>query len=414
MTEEEELDTPPILDVSAPPELVLPPELLAPATLDAPPVALLATVLDPPRSEDPSVPDAPALALVEAEEPPPTELLPSPEFDSLQAARRKPINRIDRGRVIFIACISLPRSMRSLIIEHQRAQTWAITDARRAHVTVSCLSALGTFPGQVSLRTMQIREPAVAGMFYPGEAKDLVAAVDGFLAQARGSHAEPVKAVIAPHAGYVYSGPIAGSAYHALAPRGDSVTRVVVVGPSHRVPFSGLATSSAAGFATPLGVLPVDRDAVRDLLKDALVHENDRAHAQEHSLEVHLPFVQRIFPRASVIPLLAGDDDYRRVAEMLERLWGGDETAIVVSSDLSHYLDYASACRVDRETAETIESRKAGEVNFDQACGATPINGLLQVATSHGLALHTLDLRNSGDTAGPRAEVVGYGAFACG
>jgi MEMO1 family protein len=251
-------------------------------------------------------------------------------------------------------------------------------------------------------------------MFYPGEAKDLAAAVDGFVADARGSHTGPVKAVIAPHAGYLYSGPIAGSAYHALSLRGPSVARVVVVGPSHRVPFAGVATSSAAGFATPLGVLPVDLDAVRDLLKVGLVHENDRAHAQEHSLEVHLPFVQRIFPRVSVIPLLAGDEDYGRVAEVLERLWGGDETAIVVSSDLSHYLDYQSACRVDRETAETIVARKVGEVDSHQACGATPINGLLQVAAAHNLALATLDLRNSGDTAGSRAEVVGYGAFACG
>lgn len=266
---------------------------------------------------------------------------------------------------------------------------------------------------ELVLITMKTRVPAVAGMFYPGEAKDLVAAVDGFLAQARGEPTGPAKTVIAPHAGYDYSGPIAGSAYQALSARGDAVSRVVVVGPSHRVPFAGVAISSAAGFATPLGMLSVDQNAVRDLLKDGLVNENDRAHAQEHSLEVHLPFVQRIFPRASVIPLLAGDDDAGRVAAVLERLWGGDETAIVISSDLSHYLDYASACRVDRETAETIVARKAGEVDFHQACGATAINGLLRVAASRGLALHTLDLRNSGDTAGPRDQVVGYGAFAC-
>jgi MEMO1 family protein len=260
---------------------------------------------------------------------------------------------------------------------------------------------------------MQTRAPAVAGTFYPGNAERLMTTVDGFLADARGSQAAPAKAVIAPHAGYVYSGPIAGSAYHALSLRGDSVSRVIVLGPSHRVPFSGVAVSSAKAFATPLGVLAVDQDATQDLLKEKLANENDRAHAQEHSLEVHLPFVQRIFPKASVVPLLVGDDEYARVAEILERLWGGNETAIVVSSDLSHYLDYRSACRVDCETAELIVARDAGAVDFDQACGATPINGLLQVAAAHNLAMTTLDLRNSGDTAGPRDQVVGYGAFAC-
>jgi hypothetical protein len=260
---------------------------------------------------------------------------------------------------------------------------------------------------------MKTRAPAVAGTFYPGDAKRLTAAVDGFLAEARESRLAPAKALIAPHAGYVYSGPIAGSAYHAFMPRADSVARVILLGPSHRVPFPGVAVSSAAGFITPLGAAAVDLETVQGLLKDGLVHENDRAHAQEHSLEVHLPFVQRIFPRAAVVPLLVGDDDHARVAEILERLWGGDETVIVVSSDLSHYLDYASACRVDRETAETIVARDAGAVDFHQACGATPINGLLQVAAARKLSLHTLDLRNSGDTAGPRDQVVGYGAFAC-
>ncbi len=258
---------------------------------------------------------------------------------------------------------------------------------------------------------MKTRAPAVAGTFYPGDARRLTEAVDGFLAEARGSH--EAKAVIAPHAGYIYSGPVAGSAYHALAARGDSVSRVVVIGPSHRVGFSGVAVSSAAAFATPLGALTVDQDAVQGLLQDGLAHEDDRAHAQEHSLEVHLPFVQKIFPRAAVIPLLAGDQDHGRVADILQRLWGGDETAIVVSSDLSHYLDYPTACRVDRETADTIVARRVGGVDFEQACGATPINGLLQVASTRNLGLHILDLRNSGDTAGPRDRVVGYGAFAC-
>lgn len=258
---------------------------------------------------------------------------------------------------------------------------------------------------------MKTRAPAVAGTFYPRDGKRLAEAVDGFLAEARGS--QEAKAVIAPHAGYIYSGSVAGSAHHALALRGDRVSRVVVIGPSHRVAFSGVAVSDATAFVTPLGVLNVDEDAVRDLLRDGLAHENEPAHAQEHSLEVHLPFVQRIFPRATVVPLLTGDDDGGRAADVLQRLWGGDETAIVVSSDLSHYLDYPSACRVDRETADAIVARSSDGVDFEQACGATPINGLLQVANARNLTLQLLDLRNSGDTAGPRDRVVGYGAFAC-
>jgi hypothetical protein len=158
----------------------------------------------------------------------------------------------------------------------------------------------------------------------------------------------------------------------------------------------------------------VDRDAIEALLKDGLIQENDAAHAREHSLEVHLPFVQRVFPGARVVPLLAGDQDHEGVAAILARLWGGPETVIVVSSDLSHYHDYETARRLDHETAETIEERRAGAVDPDQACGATPVNALLQIAADKGLSAATLDLRNSGDTAGPRDAVVGYGAFVFG
>jgi AmmeMemoRadiSam system protein B len=222
------------------------------------------------------------------------------------------------------------------------------------------------------------------------------------------------KAIIAPHAGYQYSGPIAGSAYSSLIPQAKVIERVILVGPSHRVPFAGVAASHAAAFDTPLGAVPVDRDAVAALLKDGLIQENDAAHAREHSLEVHLPFVQRVFPGARVVPLLAGDQDHSSMAAIFARLWGGPETVIVVSSDLSHYHDYETACRLDRETAQTIEARRAGAVDFEQACGATPVNALLQIAAEKGLSASTIDLRNSGDTAGPRDEVVGYGAFVFG
>ncbi len=262
---------------------------------------------------------------------------------------------------------------------------------------------------------MGTRPAAVAGMFYPGEAKRLTAAVEAYLADARPAiQSRPPKAIIAPHAGYQYSGPIAGSAYGSLIPHAKGIERVILVGPSHRVPFSGAACSRAAAFETPLGAVPVDRDAIEALLKDGLLQENDAAHAREHSLEVQLPFVQRVFPGARVVPLLAGDQDHAGVAAILARLWGGPETIIVVSSDLSHYHDYATARRLDHETAETIEARRAGAVDPDQACGATPVNALLQIATDKGLSAATLDLRNSGDTAGPRDEVVGYGAFVFG
>jgi len=262
---------------------------------------------------------------------------------------------------------------------------------------------------------MTTRPAAVAGMFYPGEAKRLAAAVEGYLADARPVTGNPVpKAIIAPHAGYQYSGPIAGSAYASLAPHASAIERVVLLGPSHRVPFTGVACSGAAAFATPLGAVSVDRDAIEALLKDGLISQNDAAHAREHSLEVHLPFLQRLFPRARVVPLLAGDQDFAGVTAVLARLWGGPETAIVISSDLSHYHDYETACRLDHETAQAIEARRAGSVDWDQACGATPVNALLQVAAEKGLSAATVDLRNSGDTAGPRDEVVGYGAFVFG
>ena len=264
---------------------------------------------------------------------------------------------------------------------------------------------------------MGTRPAAVAGSFYPGEAKRLTAAVDGYLADARPSRVgSPVipKAVIAPHAGYQYSGPIAGSAYGSLVAHAKGIERVVLLGPSHRVPFAGVAASHAAAFDTPLGAVPVDRDAIEALLNDGLIRHNDAAHAREHSLEVHLPFVQRVFPGACVVPLLAGDHDFTGVAAVLARLWGGPETIIVVSSDLSHYHDYDTACRLDRKTADAIEARRAGSVDSEQACGATPVNALLQIAAEKGLDAATLDMRNSGDTAGPRDEVVGYGAFVFG
>jgi len=260
---------------------------------------------------------------------------------------------------------------------------------------------------------MRTRPPVFAGTFYSDKPQELAAAVKSYVAEADlPDMPTPPKAVVAPHAGFIYSGPIAGTAWAALAARGSQIERVILVGPSHRVAFAGVATSGAVLFETPMGPVTIDRDAVASLVEARLAREFEPAHANEHSLEVHLPFLKQLFPSARVVPLLAGDDDWHAVEKILAALWGGEETAIVVSSDLSHYHDYATAQRLDAGTAQGMERLAAGDVDHEQACGATGVNALLAVAANKGLACTTLDLRNSGDTAGPKNRVVGYGAFA--
>ncbi len=262
---------------------------------------------------------------------------------------------------------------------------------------------------------MRVRAPAFAGMFYSDKPQELAASVKSYLVGAAPpAIPTPPKAVIAPHAGYIYSGPVAGTAYAALSARAEEIERVVLFGPSHRVGFSGVAASGAVAFETPLGPVAVDRDAVTGLVKAGLAREFDPAHENEHSLEVHLPFLKLVFPDARVVPLLAGDDDAQAAERALAHLWGESETAIVISSDLSHYHDYASAQRLDAATARALEQLAAEGIDHDQACGATGVNALLAIASRKGLSCLTLDLRNSGDTAGPRNRVVGYGAFAIG
>ena len=256
-----------------------------------------------------------------------------------------------------------------------------------------------------------VRPPAVAGTFYPGEKRELDAAVESYLAAAR-VEGPPSKALIAPHAGYVYSGAIAASAYARLAAARDTIERVVLLGPAHRVPFRGIAATGAAAFATPLGPVPIDVDAVRRALELRQVILFDEAHRLEHSLEVQLPFFQRLLDNFSLVPLVVGDASTGDVAEVIETLWGGPETLIVISSDLSHYLDYDSARRLDADTCRAIEELRPDDIGPQQACGRLPIKGLLSAARARGMGVTTLDLRNSGDTAGPRNRVVGYGAWA--
>ncbi len=260
----------------------------------------------------------------------------------------------------------------------------------------------------------EVRPAAVAGMFYPGASAALAADVRAHLAaaQARPSRASALpKALIVPHAGYVYSGPIAGSAYARLAAGRDTIRRVVLLGPTHRVQVRGLALPSAASFATPLGTVDVDREAAAAARLLPQVCTSEAAHALEHSLEVQLPFLQATLGGFRIVPFAVGDATPGEVAEVIELLWGGPETLFVVSSDLSHYHRYADAREIDRETGETILALSA-TLDHEQACGATPINGLLLTARRHGMRPELLDLRNSGDTAGDRSRVVGYASFA--
>jgi AmmeMemoRadiSam system protein B len=259
-----------------------------------------------------------------------------------------------------------------------------------------------------------VRPPAVSGLFYPASAEALRSAVVEYLREAPVSMA-PVapKAVIAPHAGYVYSGPIAGSAFQAFtaAAAASPIERVVLLGPSHFVPFRGLALPGHESFGTPLGTVKLQGAGAQAALRLPQVRIIPEAHVREHSLEVELPFLQVLLGEFELVPLVVGEAEPEEVAEVLDRLWGGAETLIVISSDLSHYLPYEEARRVDRETADAILTLR-GPLDPQQACGAGPINGLLEAALARGLTPQLLDLRNSADTAGDPSRVVGYGAFA--
>ena len=256
---------------------------------------------------------------------------------------------------------------------------------------------------------MHVRPAAVAGSFYPDEPAQLSAMIDGCL-QHKTSFDGRVKAIIAPHAGYIYSGTIAAMAYNCVK-NPKTITRVVLLGPAHRVGFAGLATPGCEYFATPLGSLPVDLNALALLDDLPYVHELPEAHRLEHSLEVHLPFLQTRLPKFSLLPLVVGDATPQQVAAVLERLWGGDETLVVISSDLSHFHSYQQAQVLDAQTTQLIESYST-EITGEQACGCRAINGLLLLAANKQLKLKTLQVKNSGDTAGSKDSVVGYGAYA--
>jgi MEMO1 family protein len=257
-----------------------------------------------------------------------------------------------------------------------------------------------------------IRPAAVAGTFYPADPVQLRQQLAQFLAAIAPTDAPPPKAIIVPHAGTAYSGPVAATAYARLRPVADTITRVVLIGPSHRVAFRGIAVSTAEFWQTPLGTVPVDRAAIAPLLGLPMVGTLEAAHAQEHSLEVQVPFLQTVLGAFSLVPVVAGDATAEEVAAVLDSAWGGPETLIVISTDLSHFLDYAACRATDAATVAAIEHLDYANLQPDGACGRVPVSGMLLAARRHSMDITTLDVRNSGDTAGGRDRVVGYGAWA--
>ncbi len=255
----------------------------------------------------------------------------------------------------------------------------------------------------------KIRLPAVAGVFYPSDPDKLLLAVRGFLDRTEGGIVSP-KAIIVPHAGYTYSGVVAATAYAHLQPR--EITRVVLIGPAHRVMLTGLAVPESTTWETPLGDVPIDLEALEKVSVFPQVSYSERAHLEEHSLEVQLPFLQEVLGDFQLIPLLVGDVSSEEVADVLDALWGGPETLIVVSSDLSHYKPYDEAVKIDQIVALAIANLDVRGLDDDNACGLVPIAGLVHLAQQRGLRAELLDLHNSGDTAGSKDQVVGYGAFA--
>ncbi|OMH33598.1 AmmeMemoRadiSam system protein B [Motiliproteus sp. MSK22-1] len=255
-----------------------------------------------------------------------------------------------------------------------------------------------------------VREPVVAGMFYPADRQILQNEIDIKLAENPAQGTCP-KALVVPHAGYIYSGGVAARGYNLLRPYADSINRVILLGPSHHYPFQGLALPGCQYFRTPLGDVPIDLESV-SLLKDLpQVQVMPEAHAQEHSLEVQVPFLQRVLDDFALLPLVVGPSRSSQVAEVIQRLWGNKETLIVVSTDLSHFHDYPEAQHLDRSTSDLICALHEPLMG-EQACGCYPLNGLLRELKQRKLNIELLDLRNSGDTTGSKSRVVGYGSYA--
>jgi len=255
------------------------------------------------------------------------------------------------------------------------------------------------------------RPAAVAGTFYSDKPSELKQDIERLLECNPASHKIRPKALICPHAGYVYSGPIAAKAYNLLRPFAQNIKRVVLLGPAHRVALRGIALSSALFFDTPLGRIKVDHDADQKLANHKELTQNDEAHKLEHSLEVQLPFLQILLADFCLVPLVVGQCDANIVSAVLNDIWGDEDTLIIISTDLSHFLPYAAAQQTDQETSQAILAF-SDKLSGDQACGVYPLNGLSRIARQRNMTINLVDLRNSGDTVGDKQQVVGYGSFA--
>jgi MEMO1 family protein len=258
---------------------------------------------------------------------------------------------------------------------------------------------------------LKTRPAAVAGYFYPADAGELRATIDECFAQAaRASDITTPQALIVPHAGYIYSGTVAAAAYASVQSIRQRIRNIVLIGPSHRVPLRGVAVPQADAFATPLGAVPIDIQRKLRLVKHGLVFASDVPHAQEHSLEVQLPFLQTLFAEFTLLPLVTGEASASHVAAVLAEVWGDEETLVLASSDLSHYHTYDEAQNIDAQTAQAILQRRS-DLTGEQACGCVSINGLLHLAAARNYQVGEIARLNSGDRAGDRHRVVGYGAF---
>lgn len=254
-----------------------------------------------------------------------------------------------------------------------------------------------------------MKKADVSGSFYPASPQILTKTVSEFIENAK-EFVEIPKAIIAPHAGYIYSGPVAGTAYRSLKKISDKIKNVILLSPSHRIAFEGVAFHSDDKFETPLGVLDVNMELIEKLKTNPLVKNLDIAFSGEHALEVHLPFIQTVFDNIQIVPLIVGQSPPEELANMLEKIWS-DQNIIIVSSDLSHFLPYSQAYQVDQQTQMAIEKLDYSKISTDGMCGYYPVSGLLALARNKNLIVKTIDLRNSGDTAGDKDSVVGYGAF---
>lgn len=256
-----------------------------------------------------------------------------------------------------------------------------------------------------------VRLPSVAGQFYSDNALELHQQISRFIQQAQTVHSDYPKAIIAPHAGYVYSGPVAATAYKKVMEKAATIKQVIIMSPAHRYGFKGLAWSAADSFRTPLGDVKVNKEALNQVKQLDFVHNLEQAFDGEHALEVHLPFLQSILNDFQIVPFVVGVAEPEQVAQVLDQLWGKEETLIVISSDLSHFHDYQSARQRDQKTTQAIEDLRYEDIHGEDACGTYPLSGLLLEARKRKLHAENIDLRNSGDTAGSKDSVVGYGAY---